>query len=91
MLAQRLQIMSLRPAVCAPRILCTAPVTHTRLDIATRASWADVAETSSYIIGKGIILFTMFYCTMNWWRYRRERETVEDAQAAEEAKKKEKK
>jgi len=44
-----------------------------------------VAETSSYIIGKGIILFTMFYCTMNWWRYRREREEAEEAEAAEAA------
>jgi hypothetical protein len=27
-------------------------------------------NTSSYIIGKGIILFTMFYCSMNWIFYR---------------------
>ena len=33
----------------------------------------DSINTSSYIIGKGIILFTMFYCSMNWIYYRRMR------------------
>lgn len=36
----------------------------------------DLIE-SSYFIGKGIILFTMFYCTMNWWFYKRTREDIE--------------
>ena len=38
-----------------------------------RASGIDW-EFSSYIVGKGVILFTLYYCTMNWWFYRRTRE-----------------
>lgn len=26
---------------------------------------------ASYYVGKGITLFAMFYCTMNWWMYKR--------------------
>lgn len=33
----------------------------------------DVVELS-YYVGKGITLFTMFYCTLNWWHYKRMRE-----------------
>jgi hypothetical protein len=33
--------------------------------------------TSSYFVSKGIILFTLFYCSMNWWHYRRLREDEE--------------
>ena len=42
-----------------------------------RASGIDW-EFSSYIIGKGIILFTLYYCTTNWWYYRRSREDAEN-------------
>lgn len=31
----------------------------------------------SEIAGKGIGLFVLFYCTMNWWYYRRTREDLE--------------
>jgi len=41
-----------------------------------RASGIDW-EFSSYIVGKGIILFTLYYCTMNWWYFRRSREDME--------------
>lgn len=27
-------------------------------------------EFTTYIVGKGIILFTMFYCGLNWLHYR---------------------
>jgi hypothetical protein len=30
----------------------------------------SLLEVGSYYLGKGIILFTMFYCGMNWWHYR---------------------
>lgn len=33
---------------------------------------------SSYLIGKGIILFTFFYTTMNWWIYRKQRKDSEN-------------
>jgi hypothetical protein len=43
-------------------------------DVATQYSWTDFAHTlefDTYIITKGIILFFMFYGTMNWWYYKR--------------------
>lgn len=40
-------------------------------------SWQHDAQMASYFVGKGIVLFTMFYCTMNWWHYRRLREDEE--------------
>lgn len=33
---------------------------------------------SSYLIGKGIILFTLFYTTMNWWAYKKQYDDLED-------------
>ena len=33
--------------------------------------------TTSYFIGKGIILFTMFYTSMNWMYYRGIRKEIE--------------
>ena len=44
--------------------------------IVPRASGIDW-EFSSYIVGKGIILFTLYYCTMNWWYYRRTGEDMD--------------
>jgi hypothetical protein len=35
-------------------------------------------ETINYFVGKGIILFTMFYCSMNWFMYKRIREKTEE-------------
>ncbi len=34
-------------------------------------------EVVSYYVGKSIILFTMLYCTMNWWHYKTLRESQE--------------
>ncbi len=34
-------------------------------------------EFSSYIVGKGIIFFTMLYTTLNWWNYKQIREDYE--------------
>lgn len=46
--------------------------------VGTRAFiWTDPV-TTSYFVGKGIILYTMFYCTMNWWFYKRTREDLEN-------------
>jgi hypothetical protein len=39
--------------------------------------WSDPV-TTSYFIGKGVILFTMFYCSMNWWYYKRMREDLRE-------------
>jgi hypothetical protein len=45
--------------------------------IVPKYSLHDVVQTS-YYVGKGITLFTMFYCTLNWWHYKRLREDHED-------------
>lgn len=37
-------------------------------------------ETSSYIVGKSIILFTMFYCSLNWLHYLNLRKQAEKEQ-----------
>lgn len=42
-----------------------------------KASIQDI-QTVTYFVGKGIILFTMFYCTLNWWFYKTEREREEE-------------
>lgn len=47
-----------------------AGLTHALFDYNTLSAEA-------YYIGKGIILFTMFYCTMNWWHYRQLRKDSE--------------
>lgn len=33
---------------------------------------------SSYFVGKSIVLFTLFYCSMNWWHYRSLRKEFDD-------------
>lgn len=41
----------------------------TRLPTIHQASLHDV-NSLTYFVGKGITLFTMFYCSLNWWYYR---------------------
>ena len=36
-----------------------------------------VLDAGTYIVGQGIVLFTMFYCSMNWLYYKRMREDIE--------------
>jgi hypothetical protein len=38
----------------------------------------SVIDTTSYLVGKSIILYTMFYCSLNWLHYRRLRKQLED-------------
>lgn len=45
-------------------------------NLTTKAFPIDL-EFSSYIIGKGIIVFTLTYCTLNWYLYKRTREDME--------------
>jgi hypothetical protein len=45
--------------------------------VRTHVSLIESLDTTTYFIGKGIILFTMFYCTLNWAHYKRLREDVE--------------
>jgi len=45
-------------------------------------------EYSSYIIGKGIIVFTFTYCTLNWLFYKRMHEDIEQMEKDKEDRKK---
>lgn len=38
---------------------------------------ANNFASSMYYVSKGVILFTMFYCSMNYFYYRRQREEME--------------
>lgn len=46
-------------------------------NVVTKMSVTDI-EYTSYLVGKSIILFTMFYCTLNWWHYRRLNKELEE-------------
>lgn len=46
-----------------------------KINSITKALPIDL-EFSSYIIGKGIIVFTLTYCTLNWYLYKRTREDM---------------
>ena len=67
-----------KPVHQKPIAIYKTPFLHKspRKLVVPRASGIDW-EFSSYIIGKGIILFTLYYCTTNWWYYRRYREDME--------------
>lgn len=45
-------------------------------------TWVDSVEWGSYFVGKGIILFTMFYCSLNWLHYRNLRKSLEEEDAS---------
>jgi cbb3-type cytochrome oxidase subunit 3 len=38
----------------------------------------NTLNTEAYFIGKGVILFTMFYCGLNWAMYRNARKREEN-------------
>ncbi len=42
-----------------------------------RKSFIQNIEYQSYLIGKGVILFTFFYCSLNWMHYRNLRRNIE--------------
>ena len=52
------------PTLVQPR----RQVTHAK-KIVPRSSPLPI-ETATYLVGKGIILFTMFYCGLNWLYYK---------------------
>ena len=53
----------------------TSPIKHHV--VSCKANAHDI-ETISYFVGKGITLFTMFYCTLNWLHYRSQRKQQEN-------------
>jgi hypothetical protein len=38
----------------------------------------DIVEYNSYILTKGVLLFTFFYCSLNWLHYRDMRKRDEE-------------
>jgi hypothetical protein len=46
---------------------------HVTTLVRPRSSLFEAIDTSTYLVGKGVILFTMFYCTLNWMHYREAR------------------
>jgi hypothetical protein len=70
---------------------CVTPIVHmhniqnenAKRDVKVHISLHDI-DTSSYLIGKSIVLFTMFYCGLNWFHYKQLREEMEEANNANE-------
>lgn len=63
-----------RPNAIQPK--CIRQVAPTKRSLTVKALPFDL-EYSSYIIGKGIIVFTFTYCTLNWLTYKQTRKEVE--------------
>lgn len=42
-----------------------------------RSSMNDFVLTSLHNAGESVVLFTMFYCSMNWWYYKRLNDDIE--------------
>jgi hypothetical protein len=60
------------------------PVAH---KVATQAMSGMDFNTISYFTGKSIILFTLFYCSLNWLHYRDLRKRFDDDENDENKKK----
>lgn len=66
--------------VTIPYPKVTVQLRNPNLQIA-KSSWTElgrVLEYDTYIIGKGIMLFTMFYCSLNWLHYRKINKELEE-------------
>jgi hypothetical protein len=61
------------------RKIVRAPTIKKRIDVKVHSSeMSNALIECSYYIGKSVILFTMFYCTLNWYYYKRLREQQEE-------------
>lgn len=67
----------LQPTIITKNFKCDIKPKH-RDVIVCFSPQQDTLVYSSYLIGKGIILFTLFYTTMNWWHYKKQRDDQED-------------
>jgi len=63
--------------ISTTRIVCSRVPKRTEKLLRPRPSVVSDVNTISYFVGKSIILFTMFYCGMNWYHYRSIRKDVE--------------
>lgn len=66
------QFVRLPPVVTRPPIILRPPVKNIKHNInITHVPVAALPSVDvSYFVGKSIILFTMFYCGLNWLHYR---------------------
>lgn len=67
-----------RPIIAAPLCRhrrCPCPSTH---NIRPVKSIVSDIDNVSYYVGQSIILFTMFYCGLNWAHYRDQRKKLEE-------------
>lgn len=70
----------LTPTLKTPRPLRPACRHHPRRPLQplrSTATWANTLITQSYFIGKGITLFTFFYCSLNAIAYHEARKNKE--------------
>jgi hypothetical protein len=58
--------------------LCIKHITPLRIVKVNSNEFTNTIVESSYWIGKSIILFTMFYCTLQWNMYRNIRKKKDD-------------
>ena len=75
-----------RPAFTQRFIYMKDRITTSKSKVVTKMSVADI-EYASYLVGKSIILFTMFYCTLNWWHYRQINKQIADEEKNENGEK----
>ena len=61
-----------KPMINTKRLLPNVPKKNrnTQYTIQRGAYMEDLAETVAYYAGKMTIMFTMFYCTLNWMFYK---------------------
>lgn len=52
------------------RHIYVKPITRNLVKTKVTPDLLSVLNNNIYFIGKGITLFTMFYCSMNWYHYR---------------------
>lgn len=83
----KITILNNRRVTSGPKMISLVPKRHL---VMTRVSpdIVDSLNTGAYFVGKGIILFTMFYCSMNWVYYRGLRIDAEKMEGNEKKNKK---
>lgn len=79
---------SIQPSLARATVRSTRRVQLApRGPVRTKATFTDAIVNSSVIVGQGIVYFTIFYTSMNWWYYRRMREDAEKQNENENKKK----
>lgn len=58
------------PGPVVPRPVRTARVCRSRVSVGLNSDLTSHLLNFNIVVGKGIVLFTLFYCTLNWAFYR---------------------